>query len=96
MERGFSSVELEEDAQVIIHALKKEDECLAWYVDLIEEAKCKLRSHSHWRVSFTPREGNGVAHSSAKYGLTVPHEILWINHEIPKFLFPVVTVNLPS
>lgn len=46
VELNLLSAELKGDAEVIINALKNKDECLVSYGDLIEEAKCKLSSHS--------------------------------------------------
>lgn len=81
---GFWSVVLEGDAHIITHALNREDECLVSYGELIEEAKSKMKNKSHWRVSYILREGNGVAPSVAKYGLTISIEIVRIN-EVPDF-----------
>lgn len=72
MELGLWSTELEVDAEVNINTLKREEECLAWYGDLIEEAKFNMRSHPQWKISFIHRERNGAAHALAKHELFVP------------------------
>lgn len=63
VELGFYNVELEEDAQVIIQALKKENDCITWFCELIEKSKCNLRNQPQWQINFTYREGNGAAHA---------------------------------
>lgn len=85
-------MKLEGDAEIIINASKRKDECLAWYGDIIKEAKCHLKSHPLWKLSFTHREGNKAAHTLAKYGLAMPQEFVWINKTL-KFLSPVVMVD---
>lgn len=64
-------VDFEGDAQVLIQAIDKEQECLAWYGMLVKEIKCILKLRPQWDVSFFSTEGNCAAHVLAKYGLSL-------------------------
>lgn len=70
---GFTHVEFEGDDQTIVQAIKKE-ECCILYGTLVEEAKQVLKANGQWSIHFTPREGNRVAHASAKCGLSSVEE----------------------
>lgn len=67
---------IEGDAQMIINVIKKKEACMAWYGDLIEEAKFLL-NFREWSIIFTHREGNGVAHVLAKQCLFLSQEQVW-------------------
>lgn len=95
MECGFLDVVLEGDAQVIIYALKRDDECLAWYGKLIEEAYSKMESNPICKVNFIPWEGSGAAHSFAKHNLYIFRETIW-THEVLKLLFFLVMAYLST
>lgn len=71
LELGFSHIQFEGDALLIIQAIKKRSECLAWYGDLVKEAKFNFQRHPEWGLSFTQREGNHAAHALAKHGLSL-------------------------
>lgn len=64
VEQSINTIELEGDAQIIIQALKKDNECLTWYGELIEEVKCYLRNQPSG-------EGSSTAHALAKHGLII-------------------------
>lgn len=93
LELGMQQVEFEGDALAVIEAIKKESECLAWYGDLIEEAKQYFKGRSLWSLKFSFREGIRSSHVLAKFGLTLTDENVWIE-EIPIFLSTTVLDDL--
>lgn len=61
----------------IIQALKKKNECLTWYDELIEEAKYYLKKNQpQWQINVTQTEGNGSNQAFAKHNLTVTQELV--------------------
>lgn len=68
-ELELERVDLEEDAQVLVQAINPDDSSMSsWFGELIEDAKVQLRSKPGWKIYFTPREGNEVAHTLARHG----------------------------
>lgn len=70
-EWAFEKVDFEGDAQNIVNAINSPEICLAWYSELVEEAKDFLIHNPLWTVSFIHRERNQVAHVMAKLGIDV-------------------------
>lgn len=77
-EIGVHGVLLEGDALTVIKATQRPHWCCTWYGDIIEDIKLALRNNLGWKLSFTHREGNGVAHSPAKLGLKSLIENVWL------------------
>lgn len=55
---GFYHVEFESDAQIVVQAINKEEECCAWFGTLIKEAKHFLKANRLWSIHLIPTEGN--------------------------------------
>lgn len=45
-ELEMENIQLEEDALVLVNAIKNEEDCWAWYDNLVEDAKQLLKSHA--------------------------------------------------
>lgn len=84
---------MEGDAQVLINAINEAEECRAWFGNLIEDAKMRLKSLPLWKVRFIHREGNRVAHYLAKHGLLLNCESIWID-EYPDVIAHFVLQDL--
>lgn len=59
--------------QTIINVVRSDEECQAWYGGIIEDVKATLNCRTGWSRNFVYREGNQVAHSLAKLGLSLPN-----------------------
>ncbi|XP_042958143.1 uncharacterized protein LOC122293710 [Carya illinoinensis] len=84
-ELGFNRVILEGDAQVVISAVNSVDEDLSSGGHIVEDVKAVLRERRSWKIQFTRREGNEVAHLLAKKALLVEQDQIWID-ECPDFI----------
>lgn len=58
----------------------------------MEDLEAYVRSNPNWVVSFVHKEGNGVAHSLAKLGLSINLEHVWVEN-FPSIISHVVSSN---
>lgn len=78
IELGHERADFEGDTQIVVNSVNSQESCLAWYGNLIEDAKLLLKHNPLWTVSFIHREGNQAAHDMAKIGLdSSSTEITW-------------------
>ena len=89
VQAGFTSVEVEGDAQCVFKALDADDEDLSIDGALVAEAKFYISCFDSCSWSFIPREGNKVAHRIAREALSLPYPIYWWN-SVPTWLSDLV------
>lgn len=51
-EFGHHQVAFEGDAQLVVWAIENKEECLAWYRELINEAKSIFCNYPEWSLTF--------------------------------------------
>lgn len=56
---------------MVVKAVLSNEANYSWYGEIIEELKAKLRGRPNYQILFVRREGNGIAHSLAKLGLSL-------------------------
>ncbi|KAF5470020.1 hypothetical protein F2P56_010573 [Juglans regia] len=87
---GCRKVVLEGDALMVIKAVQSEEQCLAWYGQLVEGLQQVVTAYPDWSLSFNPREGNYVAHQLAKLALLLQEaERIWVE-DCPESIFSFV------
>lgn len=82
---GIEDAHFKRDAQILIQAINKEEDCWSWCGHLVESAKQIFKHRTRWTLTFIHREGNHVAHSLAKHGLCLYLEAVWIE-EVPNVI----------
>lgn len=92
-EMGFYFVEFEDDAQIVVQAIRKEEEYCAWFGTMIEEAKQVFKANGLWSMNFIHKEGNRAAHTLDKFGFSFIDDNVKIE-EISSVLIPIVTSEL--
>jgi hypothetical protein len=85
---GFQSVEME-DAQEIVLALKKEEECLGKFGSPIADARNLLSTLQNWSVRCVQRAGNGAAHFLARRDVSHRVQHVWFE-AYPDFVSEIV------
>ncbi|KAL5773786.1 hypothetical protein ACOSQ2_013710 [Xanthoceras sorbifolium] len=80
---GFHLVGFESDASSVISSILSKDPPLSEMGLVISDilALVSLLSVSH--ISFAPRSCNGVAHQLARFGLSIPNFLAWIEEDPP-------------
>ena len=90
---GFRRVILEGDSMEVIQALRENLQPLTPMGLLIEDVRRFSQNFDELLYSHTKRNGNAVAHSLAKYALSIPDFLVWIE-DVPSHIFPIVQADL--
>ncbi|XP_059456501.1 uncharacterized protein LOC132186539 [Corylus avellana] len=69
----LTQVHFEGDAKSVIDSVNSEAKDCSWMGHIIEDIKLELRVFQQWKLTFTRREGNQVAHLLAKYAVEHDH-----------------------
>lgn len=94
MELGHERADFEGDTQIVVNSVNSQESCLAWYGNLMEDAKLLLKHNPLWTISFIHREGNQAAHVTAKIGLDSSSiERTWF-FDFPCMILPVLARDL--
>lgn len=77
-------VVLEGDAQIVVNQVLESNRTPDW---MIEAEKYTIRAlfknRCRWKLQWTPREGNMMAHKLARWGFHVVHRVDFIADDIP-------------
>ena len=77
-EMGFQNIEVEGDALSIIKQLQELEANYYIFGNIIEEARSKARGFSFFFFNLVGRDGNQVADTLTKLGLTVDNDLTWV------------------
>ncbi|XP_035538485.1 uncharacterized protein LOC118343802 [Juglans regia] len=77
-ELDFWDVWLEGDAKDVIDAVNRDEEDESRYGHVVEDLKQSLKQSKSWKVVFTHRDGNEVAHHLAKMAIHCISDQYWI------------------
>ncbi|KAL5856698.1 hypothetical protein ACOSQ3_004156 [Xanthoceras sorbifolium] len=83
LEFGFHPVEFESDASSVISSILSRDPPLSEVVLVISDILGLVSSLSVSHISFASRSCNGVAHQLARFGLSIPNFLAWIEEDPP-------------
>ncbi|XP_041001550.1 uncharacterized protein LOC121247238 [Juglans microcarpa x Juglans regia] len=89
---NFDKVTFEGDAQVVINTVNDPVEDLSLNGSIIEEMKMMLKGWQGWKVQYSHRDTNTVAHKLAKAALNSEEEKVWIE-EAPVFVLNSLHFN---
>lgn len=71
-EMGLRNIILEGDAQALVTQAVNSDVLPDWIIEAeVLTMRAMLSSHGQWIFRWIPREGNGMAHALARWGLQV-------------------------
>ncbi|KAG6708288.1 hypothetical protein I3842_06G073600 [Carya illinoinensis] len=77
---------------VIINAVNVQVEDLSYVGSLVEEQRRSLKGCNGWRVQYSHRNTNVVAHKLAKAAILIEEEMVWIE-EAPIFVLDSLVVD---
>ena len=83
MDLNLPSFIVEGDSEVVISALRKEEESFSSFGHLISSIKHYLHSCNCISFSHTRRSGNSVAHSLAKLARHIDEFSVWMENVLP-------------
>jgi ribonuclease HI len=66
-ELGFTRVQFEGDAKMVVDALLSEEEDRSRLGNVIEDIKEEIRIVPHWKLPFVRRDANKAAHVQSKF-----------------------------
>ncbi|KAF5474737.1 hypothetical protein F2P56_006608 [Juglans regia] len=89
-ELGFYNVWFEGDAKRVVDGVNKEEEDESWEGQAVGDLQKELRGCRGWKLTFTHRECNEVAHCLAKIGLSIEMERVWMECVPPEIVLKVV------
>ncbi|KAL0017052.1 hypothetical protein SO802_004121 [Lithocarpus litseifolius] len=92
---GVRRAILEGDSLTVISDLREDGKVLALYGLLLEDVKVLSLHFEELRYSHTKREGNSLAHGLARYALSIPDLLVWMEDVPPQF-YSVLQTDLPS
>ena len=92
LEVGFKRAILEGDSLSVIKGLMEEERMLVPLGLLIEDAKRLSHSFDELRYSHTKRECNALAHNLARYAVSIPDFLVWME-EVPSQFQNVLQVD---
>ncbi|KAK9983964.1 hypothetical protein SO802_033489 [Lithocarpus litseifolius] len=92
---GVRQAILEGDSLTVISDLREDGKVLAPYGLLLEDVKVLSLHFEELRYSHTKREGNSLAHGLARYALSIPDLLVWMEDVLPQFYY-VLQTDLPS
>ncbi|XVF67326.1 hypothetical protein PTKIN_Ptkin10aG0112100 [Pterospermum kingtungense] len=90
---GFRHIILKGDALSIIKSLNRADSDLSPIGCLIDEGRILTSCFHSCIVSHVNRQGNEVAHSLARYGLSVQDDVIWLE-DCPSWVHSLVSSDL--
>ena len=90
---GFRCVILEGDSMEVIQALRENTQPLTPTGLQIEDVREFSQNFDELLYSHTKRDGNAIAHSLAKYALSIPDFLVWME-DVPSYILPIVQVDL--
>jgi hypothetical protein len=76
---GLHSILLEGDASVVVEALRREEEDLSRFGNVILETKEMLKDFHFWKVNLVKREGNNAAHLLARFATNQELNQVWVD-----------------
>ncbi|KAL5794703.1 hypothetical protein ACOSP7_003297 [Xanthoceras sorbifolium] len=82
-ELGFHPVGFESDASSVISSILSRDPPLSEVGLVISDILALVSSLSVSHISFAPRSCNGVAHQLARFSLSIPNFLAWIEENQP-------------
>ena len=88
---GVKRAVREGDSMAVIIGLREDESLLVPCGLLLEDAKILSRQFDEMRYSTTKREGNGLAHSLARYTINIPDFQVWMENVPSQFLFVLQT-----
>lgn len=74
---GGHNFVLEGDALEVVNALRKEEDSMGSYGQIINDVKLLMNCGAQWKVQHVRREGNGAAHHLGKLDLKQNEAQLW-------------------
>ncbi|KAF5444913.1 hypothetical protein F2P56_034005 [Juglans regia] len=89
---GIVDAILEGDALKVIKEVHDGEENCAWYGQVIEDIKLKLRFGQRWLLQYAPRESNVVAHRLAKFAMQCEEEKVWLE-DCPDWIKPCIQLE---
>ena len=90
---GFRHVILEGDSMEVIQALRENTQPLTPTGLLIEDVRRFFQNFDELLYSHTKRDDHVVAYSLAKYTLSIPNFLVWME-DVPSHILPIVQANL--
>ena len=75
---GVGRAVLEGDSMAVISALREDGKVLVPYDLLLGDAKFFPQQFEELRYSYTKREDNSLAHSLARYAISIPDFLVWM------------------
>ena len=90
---GVKRAVLEGDSLAVIKGLREDESLLVRCGLLLEDAKIFSRQFDELRYSHTKREGNSLAHSLARYAVSIPDFLVWME-DVPSKFFSILQTNL--
>ncbi|XP_075636521.1 uncharacterized protein LOC142608714 [Castanea sativa] len=94
-ELGVREAILERDSMAVIKALKEFEEMLSPTGLLLEDIRMFSQRCDALFYFHTKREGNSIAHSLARYALSIPDFLVWIK-DVPTHIQHFVQADLVS
>ncbi|XP_050241180.1 uncharacterized protein LOC126690092 [Quercus robur] len=94
-EIGVDCAIVEGDLEVIVKALRNNDNGLTPFAPLINDVSLFLGLFSELSYSHIKRDGNKVAHSLARLALTTPGCTVWME-DVPSLTLPFVQADLAA
>lgn len=86
---GFHNMIFESDSLQIIEALRVTSTNLSPVGQIIEDIKALLSTITEASSSHSHRQANAIAHRLARFGLTVPHECIWLD-SLPTIILDIL------
>lgn len=92
-EMGFDKVDFEDNAQTVVNVINSLKTCLAWYGELVEDAKIFLVQNLLWSVFYSQRrKPNGLV--MAKLGIdSIQTKKLWLS-KFPCKIFQAIAGDM--
>ncbi|XP_065629932.1 uncharacterized protein LOC136067675 [Quercus suber] len=92
VELGVSSIIIEGEFEVVIKAMRSEEESLSTYGHLIAAARQIMDSFSSLSFTHTHRQGNNLAHNLARHARHVSSYLVW-REDVPPQLQSVLQAD---
>ncbi|KAG7965392.1 hypothetical protein I3843_09G221100 [Carya illinoinensis] len=93
-EMGAGSVVFEGDTKLVVDAVKNSTPDFASHGQLVEDLKHELKTHPNWKLFFTSRGNNKVAHELARLAFSCVTETVWIE-EGPAVVSSLISSDKP-
>jgi ribonuclease HI len=89
-EMGFSRMIFEGDALVVIKALNSDAVCWSRYGHVMDDSRILLKDFSQVSVQHVGRSANRAALLLAKYALSSPSDLFWVEDNPPPIRFVIL------